>query len=126
MKEFKSKVEIAQVADIDSITGTTLSMKTGKTVDKVSSSNDIIPDEKDNNAGGSRYYSQNLTVICDKLPTTLYNRYRNRRVVVKLFDDQDNEFLLGNLDYPARCAIAPKLNQDQLVITCDTPSALVS
>ncbi|MFH0757344.1 MAG: hypothetical protein V2B15_08665 [Bacteroidota bacterium] len=126
MKEFKNKIEIAPVADIDSVDGTTLNMKTGRTADEIFSSNDIIPGEKDVDGGGFRYYSQSLEVICDSLTTTLYNRYRNRKVIIKLIDSQDNELLLGSLANPARCSMERKLIQDILAITCDTPNPLVS
>lgn len=125
MKEFQNRIEIAPVLDIISITGTTLTMKEGRSVDVIFTDGDVLPGEKDKAGGGSRYYLQTLNVVSDKLASTLYNRYRNRKVVVKLFDDQDNEYLLGSLEFPARSTFERKLNMDKIVITCDTPYPLV-
>ena len=126
MKEFKNRIQIAAIADIDSISGTDITMKPGRQIDDIFSSNDIFPGETDQLNGGSRFYTQTLTVICDKLGDTLYNRYRDRQVVIKLFDTDGGEYLLGNQFYPARCSVAPKLTQDEMAITCDNIRSLLS
>jgi len=125
MKEFVNKIQISVASEIDSISGTTLTMKSGGTIDPFFSTNDLIPEEQDNKKSGNRYFAQSLKVICDSITTTLYNRYRNRKVVIKLYDSSDNEYLLGSIEYPARCVIKRDLNHDTMNITCDTPDSLV-
>jgi len=125
MKEFINRIQIAPVSDISSISGTTITMKQDRTIDSIFPSGDITPEEKDSEKSGNRYYSQNLKIVCDRLATTLYNRYRKRKVVIKLFDDQDEEFLLGNIKFPARCSMLRNLTQDILNVTCENPDPLV-
>lgn len=126
MKEFKNYIEIGPLSEIVSIDGTTITMRSDQVMDRIFTSSDVLPEEKDQPGGGSRYYSQSLTVVCDKLSDTLYNRYRDRKVIVKLVDDGGNELLLGSLEYPSRSAVAPKLYQDQIKITCDSPDSIYS
>ena len=126
MREFKNKIVIAPVTDIQSISGTTLFMKSGKTTDTIYSTNDIIPDETENQGDVSRSYSQSLSVICDKLSLSLLVKYRRRKVVVKLFTNEDQQILIGSLNFPARCSILPKLNTDILDFVCEAAQPLLS
>lgn len=125
MKEFKNKIEIAPITDIDSITGTTITMRADHSTDVLYTKNDIIPDEKDSELNGNRFYSQRLNIVCDKLASSFLSKYRNRKVVVKLFSDDNQEYLLGSLLFPTRCSMSPKLNSDLLNFTCESPDPLV-
>ena len=126
MIEFINKIEICPVTDIQSISGASITMKQDKTKDTIYSINDILPDERDSEGNINISYSQSLSVICDKLNSSLLEKYRNRKVVVKLFTDQQDQVLLGSLDFPARCSMLPKLNTDVLNFVCESPEPLLS
>ncbi|MCK5134862.1 MAG: hypothetical protein KAR19_03680 [Bacteroidales bacterium] len=126
MKEFINKIEFAPVTDISSISGTTITMRSDLSTDVIYTKNDVIPDEQDSERDGNRFYSQTLNIVCDKLTTSFFRKYRNRKVIVKLFSDDNQEYLMGNLLFPTRCSMSPKLNSDLLKFTCENPDPLVS
>ena len=126
MKEFKNKIQITPVTDIESITGTSISLKPAKVTDTVFSINDIVPDEQPGQDNINVSYTQTLNVICDKLPSALLDKYRRRKVVVKLFTDQEDQILLGSVNFPARCSMMPKLDNDVLDFVCESPEPLLS
>lgn len=125
MKEYQNKIEIAPLEDISSISGTTLTLTSGKTVDVLFSNNDILPDEQHAEKDGSFYYSYILNVFTDKNAEALNQKYRDRKVVIKLFTSENVEVLLGNMNFPARCQMLPNLNSDTLKISGESSDPIL-
>ena len=126
MKEYQNKIEIAILDDVDSVSGTTITMKSGESVISIFSINNIVPDEQPGNSNGSVFYNQTLNVFTDELTEGEIDNLEDRKVIIKLFYTETGEALMGSIDNPARCKSQPQLEQGSLVITCDTPYPLLS
>ena len=125
MKQFCNKLEVYLLDDISSISGTTITPTLDQDPISILSSNDIIPDEQQADVDGTVYYTQRLNVFCDKLTENQIDNLLDRKVVIKLFDSDDQEVLLGSLDNPARCKAQPFLDQDSLKIESESPYPLL-
>ena len=114
------------IEEVSSVSGSIISLIEGNTLTEILTINDIIPNEQQLDNNGQPYYSLNLTLITEKLTSDIIKKYRDRKVIVKLFTDDDGEMLLGSLDFPARCFSFPSLNADTFNISIDSPTPLIS
>lgn len=118
MKSYANKISVIPVSDIQSISGTTITPKSEKSVDTYYTINDLYPGESPGQVQGNQVYNQSLTAAIDSTSVHLSWKYNGREVVVKLSDTDGNEHLMGSLQVPALSNVVQELNHTTISFKC--------
>jgi hypothetical protein len=117
MKEFCNRFIIYLVSDIQKIENNRVVLKAdraGLSLD----SDDLYFEPAGETSDAGRLYSIDTTVVIDKLPSVVSNRFKaDRSVVIEVHCNNNNDvYLIGSMEYPAKVSITAQLNKDELKI----------
>lgn len=125
-RQIANFIDVIPTSDVESISGSTITPKSGKSLDRIWATNNLVPDESPGVDRGNSLFNQSLKLITDKLTADLSARYRNRRpVVVLLYTIEGSAILWGDIGVPVRVNLSPKPDRDQLDFTRSAVDSLL-
>lgn len=125
MKHLANYIKILPMTDFDSFNGSTLISISGADPDLIIANNDLVFDPKTEESGAGPFYTEELSIVTDKLTDLQRTVYCSKRpVVVLLFDDQENPVLWGDADQKVRATLTPNIDSDILDLKRVTTTAL--
>lgn len=125
MKHLANYIKILPLTDFDSFDGSTLISKSGADPDQIIANNDLVFDPKAGESGAGPFYTEELSIVSDKLTDLQRKVYCSKRpVIVLLFDDQENPVLWGDADQKVRATLTPNIDQDIIDLVRKTTTAL--
>lgn len=114
--QYANYIEIVPAYAVDSISGDSITLKSGYTIDKFSTLNNFQPDEssKDNDAGV--LYEFKASAGVDKFTDTLKQKYGNRCSVILTIFQNDGQVkkVVGSSDNPVQMIWTPAPEYDSL------------
>jgi hypothetical protein len=114
--QYANYIEIIPAYAVSSISGDAITPKSGYSIDKVDTMNNLEPDEtsEDNDAGV--LYKFKVSSGVEKFTDTLKQKYGNRcSVILTIFqNDGQQKKVVGTLDNPVQMTWTPKVEHDSL------------
>jgi len=125
MRQFANYFHIAPSFRVSSVTANAVVMKSGFTLDKFFTHNEVEPQEEVNKKTAGVLYTFQVKLAVDKLTDAQKNIYANNApVILTLLDVETvNRVNIGTPDSPAVISFISGTNYDQLVVeyTSKTP-----
>lgn len=116
-KQLANYFDIIHRDDVASISGGSVTPKTGKAFDRILTKNNIAVLDQPAGSEANPYFSQSARMVCSKLTAVQSARYRNSApVILVLYYTDGTALVWGQILIPARVILAPELNHDILEI----------
>lgn len=110
--------EIIFKSDVFTIDGDIVTLKAGKSFDKIFVKNNVTVLDKPAVQSGNSYFQQSSKMVCPKLPTEQSGKYRSSNpVIIKLYYTDGSPLVWGSLDHPVRVQLNRQINHDILELS---------
>jgi len=115
MKHLANYIKILPLTDYESFDGESLISKSGAAADLIIANNELVFNPLPESSGGGPRYSEELSVVTDKLSKSQREVYCSLRpVVVLLFEDTGTPIIWGDAEQKVRITLTPNTDRDIL------------
>jgi hypothetical protein len=119
MKEFSNLFIVYMVSDIQKIENNQVILRAGCKGIRMDS-DDFYFETSSETKDAGKLYGIEATVVIEKVSSLIARQFRTERsVVIEVHSSNSNEdvFIIGSMDYPAKATITTQLQKDQLKIS---------
>jgi len=115
MKQYANFIKVIPSFNVQSIIDGTITLQSGKTFDEFPTFNDVEPKEEPVDTKAGLQYDIELTVGIERTNYDNRENYtQSAPVIIVIYDDdKTNEFIIGDLNNPAKVFVTPNRDIDE-------------
>lgn len=124
MREFCNAIDLFHISDIQSVSGSVITLKPGRNFVTLEASSELTLEPKEETSDAGILYNIQENITIEKVPDNIKHQYHTlQSVILQVHTTDSGKITLGSLEYPARVSITAHLQHDKLNLALKTPES---